>query len=392
LVIAHKDTENPHCHVIIDLVQEDGRLKPSSHEGRKLSRFALEHEKRVHGHAIVATREENIKALESGQQPQRSKKTARSTYELAKITEQKNHPRHKLAGMISDRQKRLEQAKEALNDRHRRHTEELLRLHMLRLERNKSEHHSRLTEQLRDADAVAAQKMSNMQTQHFNDRAQFNHNEKSLRGVLRNAFEASRQAEALAPSSSSTGQLTRLFGFLTREADRRAVLSDHQQEAEKSIKKELDRKQQQIKREERNTLARLQREERAAYLKKSLLMEERQSVSRARLDEQQKSNTRRRNVLLQEERRQQIAEKQRRSQEKATHSEIQAAEVPERQRTRKTRQPRDPSRSRRKRDQVSQEDFQSVATKQTEHPELTDNLQEQIPFHARDSGEFELEL
>ena len=390
LVISHKDTENPHCHVIIDLVQEDGRLKPSSHEGRKLSRFALEHEKKVHGHAIIATREDNIKALEAGQKPQRSKKTARSTFELQKIAQQDSHPRHKLASMINDRQKTIEQSKAALKDRQKRHAEELHRLHRIRLERNKAEHQSRLKNQLTEVDGHAASKLSKLTSQNFNDRTQFNHNEKSIRGVLRNAFEASRQAEALTPSTSRAGQLSRLFGFLTREADRRATLSDHQEEAEKRMKKELDRKQREVKREERKTLARLQREERAAYLKKSQRMTERQQASRERIAEQQKVNTRRRNALLQREREQQLKEKQRRSQQTESRPNTSPVEEPQRRRTRQSRQPRDPAVSRRKRTQELQEGFKDAGSPATGPP--ANDFEERMKARFRDQDrDFDLE-
>jgi len=60
IVIAHNDTANPHCHIIVNLIGDDGRLKKNWKEREKLSRFALEQEKKIHGEPVVKRREKNI--------------------------------------------------------------------------------------------------------------------------------------------------------------------------------------------------------------------------------------------------------------------------------------------------------------------------------------------
>ena len=58
MIIAHNDTSdrNPHCHVIINLIGDDGRLLKSYNDHKKLSRFALQEEIRIHGRPIVQER------------------------------------------------------------------------------------------------------------------------------------------------------------------------------------------------------------------------------------------------------------------------------------------------------------------------------------------------
>ena len=82
MIIAHNDTadRNPHCHVVINLIGDDGRLKKNYKEREKLSKFALEEEIRVHGKPIIQDRHKRWHDREAGETPTPQKKKARHLY------------------------------------------------------------------------------------------------------------------------------------------------------------------------------------------------------------------------------------------------------------------------------------------------------------------------
>ena len=91
LVVAHKDTDEPHVHIVVNRVHpEHGVMLPSSDDFLKLSRWAqkFQHE---HGDSSTPQREINNEARDKGQKVYADKRKARDVYELEQDARD-NHP------------------------------------------------------------------------------------------------------------------------------------------------------------------------------------------------------------------------------------------------------------------------------------------------------------
>lgn len=298
LIIGHTDTEHPHCHIIVNLIGDDGRLKKNWKEKEKLSKFALKREREIHGEAIVKTREKNWLDREAGETPTPVKKKPRHLYELDKASKQ--CPQMK--AFTQDHKRKLaelERAKAAQKLRHKRHQQQSFALHQERGQRTKAATDLRIRSSRSEVRKACRQHWHELLNEQEAERRSFDRNERNLKGSLANAMKLIEWKKVLR-RKWSPGQpgLSDVFHLLTSEAVRRQRLKERQQA-------ELDKLRLQQRQKEEAQVQALQdeqhaamRRQRHAFVEKSAAMKERQSRSHRRLKEQQQELTRERNDVL----------------------------------------------------------------------------------------------
>ena len=226
IVIAHRDTENPHCHVVINLIGEDGRLKDNTDEKRKLSRWAMEHETRVHGAPIVRGRYRNWQDREAGETPPSVRKKARHLYELERAAEAGAVDPADAAAML-DAQRSLERRKERREARDADHRRRLKELRDERLRRAEAWGRSAVKKaktQIRNARRADWDRLYDDQ---FEERRTFRENEESERGAMENALRLI-DWNAKEPVRD---KMSRLFSLTANMQSRRdALLREHERQ------------------------------------------------------------------------------------------------------------------------------------------------------------------
>lgn len=299
IIVAHNDTDHPHLHVIICLIQDDGRLKKNWKEREKLSRWALERERELHGEAIVKKREENWEARERGETPAAVKKRARHLYELERAAE-----RDPALRPFVDRHLRqvreLECRKTESRERWRRDRRRLLDTHLDRTRRRQREHADRLGAARSAVRRAHGPRWRELLNEQEASRRLFEKNERTLRGRVANTFRAV-DWQALMGTRRQRGPreaFAEAFAAARDEAKRRRGLS-RKQEREKALLAEAQRK---LEKREQLRLAgrhrRLTELGRGAYLRVSRAIERRRSEELAAERDQQQRLTRERNEAL----------------------------------------------------------------------------------------------
>lgn len=107
VVIAHTDRDHPHVHVVLNRVQQDGRMWTPSHDKNKFSQWANRYE-RDNGKIVTPKRDEKWRKIEAGQQAnpdpeQRRAHVAKRQAERA--TEQRPPSRGQMLKELADAQK-----------------------------------------------------------------------------------------------------------------------------------------------------------------------------------------------------------------------------------------------------------------------------------------------
>lgn len=298
IVIAHDDTEHPHCHVVINLIGNDGRLKDNDYENRKLSRFALDLETQIHGEPVVKKRFKNWQDRNAGETPYPVKKKARHLYEIEKAVET-GDIRPEVANRLLAEQATIEKKRLAIAALQKQHIDKLRWCHE---ERKKRIHDSsKLAIRLANTNTRKrfAETWDKLYDQQLEERAKFNTKEESLKGSLENALQlVDWFAIGKRPSDTGTGGLRRFFNLLVSESSRREELSKRQ-EAERC---ELRNRQRRIERELHSDARKKRKEqlnsERKSFQLKLGRMVKRHELQTNQLNEQQKSLARERNHIL----------------------------------------------------------------------------------------------
>lgn len=368
IVIAHNDTleNNPHCHVIINLIGDDGRLKDNTDEKKKLSRFALEHETLVHGVPVVRTRHRNWQDHDAGETPAPVRKKARHLYEIERAIQVGDISPEDGARMLAE-QKAIEQDKQRSKDRFANHERRLQAYRDERIRRIEKATQSRVTGIRTETWKEYREYWKQLDDHQFWERGEFNSNEKTLRGSLENAIRLI--------DWSGTDQrgmkMTQLFNLVVSERARREEMARRQDweranfrsqqrsvEAEKIAKLRIEQKEQ---------IAKVKRD----YLDKAERMQRRREAPFERLKKRQQDITKERNLALrhfreQERVRNRACAEERRyfaAMQSETQEERGAVSVVSEQdagagRSRRPRRERDPTMSRRKRQQRDESDQQ----------------------------------
>lgn len=107
VVIAHTDRDHPHVHVVLNRVQDDGRLWTPSHDKNKFSQWANRYE-RENGKIVTPARDEKWRKIEEGQtaNPDPEKRRAHVAKRQAeRATEPRPPSRGQMLKELADAQK-----------------------------------------------------------------------------------------------------------------------------------------------------------------------------------------------------------------------------------------------------------------------------------------------
>ena len=336
IIIAHRDTAHPHCHIIVNLIGEDGRLKKNWKEKEKLSRFALDREIAIHGEPIVERRQQNWEDRDAGETPAPVKKKSRPLYELDKAAEkcdiveefEKRH-RQELA--------QVERAKATQKQRHRRNQERLQWCHEERARRITAE----TTDKIRTAKSTIRTEYHSTRRELLvrqkTERAEFEENERNIKGSVANALSLIDWGSLIGRKKDSNDfTLSDAFQILTSEAARRERLKHRQNEERERLRAEQLRKEEvaefRLRDEETETI----RENRRRYLEKAAAKKQRQQHAAASLVKEQRRLTKERDLHLQSFRERERIAKQERTIEQTAKRKSRVRQP------RKERQPRKP--------------------------------------------------
>lgn len=312
MIIAHNDTSdrNPHCHVIINLIGDDGRLLKSYNDHRKLSRFALEEEIRIHGRPIVQERNKRWHDRDAGETPAPMKKKPRHQYELDKQAENDNTAAPK-AQRLLEQQKTLERKKALQSDRHRRNKERLRSIMEERERRIKLQTDALVRRVKTNARKAYELTWRDLHEDQLAERQQFDENEESVRGSIENSlrmvdwFKLFRR-----PRDTGAESLKDLFQTLTKEAKRREILQQRQQAERDKLREEQRKLEQEAKKIAKQFYAEKLEKARDNYVLKAERMQQRQERNAAVLKKSQQDIAKQRNELLQQQRKQEQEAKQ----------------------------------------------------------------------------------
>ncbi len=314
LVIAHNDTEHPHCHIVCCFIGDDGRLKTNWKEKEKLSRFALDREIAVHGEPVVKLRERNWKHRDAGEKTPTKKKQPRHHYELEKAAEQDEKLRafaeeHK--AKLIDLTRRVEGqvdpngtvVQEGQQARHKRHQERLRWCYEERSRRINAVSEKEMTAQVRAIRQEYDQPWQELLNQQEADRHVFRKNETTLLGRAYNVLRYtdwkavfSRQHEA---SEKGPSIFSRAFNTLSDSGHRQQVLAKRQQEEQARLREEQGRQEKLVQDRQKAEQAQKLEANKSAYTRKSAAMKERQDATKQAIRVERRELTRQRNAELQ---------------------------------------------------------------------------------------------
>jgi len=313
LIVAHNDTEHPHCHIICCFIGDDGRLKKNWKEKEKLSRFALEREIAVHGEPVVKLRERNWKHREAGEKTPTKKKQPRQLYELEKAAKQDEQMRvfadeHKAKLVVLTRRveghvdKEGNLVIEGQKQRHQRHQERLRWCHEERIRRLKAAVTKEQAVSERQIRKEFDQPWQELFNQQEADRHEFRKNETTLLGraynVLRYTDWKAVFTKQHAEGEQGPSIFSRAFNAISSSGHRQEFLAKQQLADQQRLRHEQQRLE--ILAKDRLKADQVQRTEanKAAYVRKSEAMQQRQAVSKQEIQLQQQALTRERNAEL----------------------------------------------------------------------------------------------
>ena len=314
MIIAHNDTEHPHCHIVCCFVGDDGRLKKNWKEKEKLSRFALEREIAVHGEPVVKLRERNWKHRDAGEKTPTKKKQPRHLYELEKAAEQDEQLRafaeeHKaklieltrrVDGHADSTGKVVQEGQRA---RHQRHQERLRWCYEQRDRRTKAAIKKDQESRVRTIRQEYDQPWQELLNQQEADRHLFRKNETTLLGRAYNilrytdwkaVFSKQHKAGEQGPSLYS-----RAFNTLSDSGHRQQVLAKRQQQEQDRLREEQRKLEQLVQERLKSEQAQRLEANRSAYARKSAAMTVRQEATKQAVRLERQALTRERNAELQ---------------------------------------------------------------------------------------------
>ena len=310
LIIAHNDTEHPHCHVISCFIGDDGRLKKNWKEKEKLSRFALEREIEVHGEPVVKLRERNWKHRDAGEKTPTKKKQPRHLYELEKAAEQDPMVRafadehksklvelnRKVEGHVDSQGKQVQEGQKA---RHKRHQERLRWCYEERSRRIKAATEKQTTTQVRAVRQKFDQPWQELLNQQEADRHEFRKNETTLLGRARNRLRYTDwKAVFSGQRDSKEPVFSQAFNILSDSGHRQQVLAKRQQQEQERLRKEQRQQEKLVQDRLKSEQARQLEANTVAYVNKATAMKRRQDQSKQAIRLERRELTRERNAEL----------------------------------------------------------------------------------------------
>lgn len=394
MIVAHTDTEHPHCHVIINLVGDDGRLKKNWKERLKLSKFALEQEIKHHGEPICKQRLQNHQDRQAGETPEPVKKKARHLYELDKAAANDDVVR-KFAEQHVAELKSFACEREGQTKRHQHEQVELREQLSARTRRLWQNTERTIRESRTAIRKETSQKRAELLNQQEADRREFEANETSLKGSVGNAMSMIDWDRVLGKNTDDRSQgLSYAFEILTSEGHRRQQIQEQQKAEREKLRAEQraaeQRKHDRLKEKELQRI----RDLRSGYVRNAATLRKRQDEERTRLQSRQQDLKKQRDLVLQKYREEQQLQKQERAAQSKAERDFQqpcqssgrstpAKEQTGRSRTRRERKPRKPRKPRQRTTQAKDLAIQGRATG-TEAAANIDKAQQEFEQRMRE--------
>lgn len=296
IIVAHDDHAHPHLHVVVCLIRDDGRLKPNWKEREKLSKWALERERELHGEPIVKTREENWAARERGETPPPVKKQPRHLFELERAA--KSDP--ELARFAETHRRelaRLERAKAELGRRRGRLERSLWERHLGRLRRLEGRHATRLAAARSGVRSSRRPQWKLLLREQEAGRRHFDRNELTLRGRVANTFRLVDWRGMVGRGGGRTA-MSEVFSVAGSEGARRQALARRQAREQAALVRSQQRAEKRAGQALGQTLRKRLRLARGAYLRAQRRIAAKLEAERLELKTQQRRLTRERNGAM----------------------------------------------------------------------------------------------
>ncbi len=338
MIVAHTDTEHPHCHIICCFIGDDGRLKKNWKEKEKLSRFALEREIAVHGEPVVKLRERNWKHRDAGEKTPTKQKKARHLYELDKAAEQDEKIKAfaeehyvKLTELTRRQSGHVDKdgnvVQEGQQGRHQRHRERLRWCYEERARRAKAATLKETTTEERRIRGEFDQPWKELFNSQEADRHEFRKNETTLLGRAHNVLRYTDWKAVFAKQQEDGEQgpslFSRAFNAISSSGHRQEVLAKRQQEQQVRLRSEQRGQEKLVKDRLKAEQAQKLETNKVAYARKSEAMKERQAITKQKIRLEQQELTKQRNAELRAYRARVKATKAERVQELAASGKLQ---------------------------------------------------------------------
>jgi len=338
MIVAHTDTEHPHCHIICCFIGDDGRLKKNWKEKERLSRFALEREIAVHGEPVVKLRERNWKHRDAGEKTPTKQKKARHLYELDKAAEQDEKVKAfaeehfvKLTELTRRQKGHVDKEgnmlQEGQQQRHQRHRERLRWCYEERTRRAKAATLKETTTEERRIRGEFDQPWKELFNGQEADRHEFRKNETTLLGRAYNVLRYTDWKAVFAKQKESDEQgptiFSRAFNAISSSGHRQEVLAGRQQEQQVRLRSEQRRQEQLVKDRLKAEQAAKLEANKTGYARKTEAMKLRQTVTKQQVRLEQQELTKQRNAELRAYRERVKATKVDRVQEQAVTEKLQ---------------------------------------------------------------------
>lgn len=284
VIVCHTDQKHPHVHIVVNRVHpETGKMLSTSNDRLKLSDWANQYE-RERGQILTPRREEKRQAREKvRQQFEAAGRPDRAAPDPAKKSRadlgqdprrQKPQTEAALLKEISDAQKARHKAEwPSLSQRHKSARDAI---------------YSDFGQRIKDAAAAHKAATRGLWRDHFrqqrSDDRRFAKNERTLSGIIANAFAAAKHQQATG-QAPARGTLSLTFANVLSASARAIALAERQQESNarlgRSLKSILDREIATLK-QQRGAALQAQRD---VFAKERAALIEQQNGERAKMRE-----------------------------------------------------------------------------------------------------------
>lgn len=222
VVIAHTDRDHPHVHVVLNRVQDDGRMWTPSHDKNKFSQWANRYE-RDNGKIVTPKRDEKWRKIEEGQKANpdpESRRRHTADRKQQQADEQKQRP--------PSRGQMLKELADAQKAQHRQDWRDW----GAKAKADRKAIYDRADSARAAMLAAFKESTRGLWAQHFKaerDRARaFADRERSLSGIVQNALAAAKQQFRDGPQGGR-GMLGRTFANVLDSAARRKAFDQAQE-------------------------------------------------------------------------------------------------------------------------------------------------------------------
>lgn len=259
VVIAHTDRDHPHVHVVLNRVQDDGRMWTPSHDKNKFSQWANRYE-RDNGKIVTPKRDEKWRKIEEGQKANpdpESRRRHTAERKQKQADEQKQRP--------PSRGQMLKELAAAQKAQHRQDWKDWGE----KAKADRKAIYARADNARAAMLAAFKESTRGAWAQHFKaerDRArEFERRERSFSGIVQNALAAAKQQFRDGPQGGK-GMLGRTFANVLDSAARRKAFDQAQDMTKRQFMAEMNARRD-------AALAALELEKRRALIRRSAMID-----------------------------------------------------------------------------------------------------------------------